>query len=35
MEREQIRIIDVPAEGVCDAETGICDIPAQNSAEKP
>ena len=31
----EIRILDTPPEGVCDPETGICEIPTQKSAENP
>jgi len=35
MEIKEIRILDAPAEGVCDVETGICEIPAEIVAENP
>jgi len=35
MEIKQIRIVDAPAEGVCDVEAGICEVPAEIFVKNP
>ena len=35
MEIKQIRILEAAAEGVCDVETGVCEVPAEIFVKNP